>query len=320
MARAPWTKGLLGLLAVATVGLAVALVLRSTPESHRGGEARAVSRSILAVRPKARHRPTGGDAGGAVRRRRVVRLPDPLRVPALRSYLAARSGSVSIAVLDLKTGQRWLYRPGERAVTASIVKVDILETLLEHAQTAHEPLTSTDMDVATGMIDESDNNDATDLWDDDDGSSGIGAYNEAAGLRQTELNPIGYWGLSTTSASDQVQLLRQLVRPHSLLDRPSRNYELGLMESVTPDQDWGVNAGVPSGVKVALKNGWLPNGDGWEINSIGYVHGDGRSYLIAVLTSGDPSEGYGIDTISQISSDVWHGLAPTHAQSQPTVE
>jgi hypothetical protein len=176
------------------------------------------------------------------------------------------------------------------------------------------------MEVATGMIEDSDNDDATDLWDDDDGASGISAYNEVAGLRQTELNPVGYWGLSTTSASDQLRLLRQLVRPRGPLDRASRNYELGLMESVAPDQDWGVSAGVPSGVKVALKNGWLPNGDGWEINSIGYIHGDGRAYLIAVLTSGDPSEGYGIDTISQISSDVWHGLAPTHAQLEPTVE
>ena len=116
-------------------------------------------------------------------------------------------------------------------MTADIVKVDILETLLERAQTAHQPLTSADMDVATGMIENGDNNDANELWDNDDGSAGIGAYNGTAGLRQTELNAVGYWGLSTTSASDQLPLLRQLVGPRGLLDHASATYELGLMKT-----------------------------------------------------------------------------------------
>jgi len=38
------------------------------------------------------------------------------------------------------------------------------------------------------------------------------------------------------------------------------------------------------------------------------VFGAGRNYLIAVLTTGNPSEVYGIDTIEQVSSDVWSAL------------
>ncbi len=59
------------------------------------------------------------------------------------------------------------------------------------------------------------------------------------------------------------------------------------MEHITPDQDWGVSGGVPHNVTVALKNGWLPTGEygSWEINSIGWVRGDRRDYLIAVLTA-----------------------------------
>jgi beta-lactamase class A len=316
--RSRWGASLLATAALVAAGVLLAVALRSRSDSHAAVSA--VARLGAATHPSAEDRALARAPRTVSHSRPSDRLRDPLQSPVLRSYLAARSGAVSVAVLDLKSGQKWIYRPGERAVTASIVKVDILETLLEHAQAEHEPPSSVDADVATGMIEDSDNDDATELWDSDDGSTGIGAYNEKAGLHQTELNTGGYWGLSTTSASDQVQLLRQLVRRHGLLDGASRRYQLGLMESVTPDQDWGVSAGVPSGVKVALKNGWLPNGDGWEINSIGYIHGDGRAYLIAVLTSGDPSEGYGIDTISQISSDVWHGLAPTHAQTEPTVE
>jgi hypothetical protein len=57
---------------------------------------------------------------------------------------------------------------------------------------------------------------------------------------------------------------------------------------------------------------WVPitSGSDWEINSIGWVDGDGRDYLIAVLTAGDPSEANGITTIEDIARHVWDGLAP----------
>jgi hypothetical protein len=85
------------------------------------------------------------------------------------------------------------------------------------------------------------------------------------------------------------------------------------MESVESDQQWGVSGGVPAGVSVALKNGWVPltSYTYWEVNSIGRIKGDGRDYLIAVLTAHDPSEQYGIDSIEGISSIVWNALAPS---------
>ena len=68
----------------------------------------------------------------------------------------------------------------------------------------------------------------------------------------------------------------------------------------------------PARATVALKNGWLPlnsaNSD-WQINSEGWVSGSGRDYLIAVLTTGNPSEQYGIDTINQLAAMVWRDLA-----------
>ena len=56
-----------------------------------------------------------------------------------------------------------------------------------------------------------------------------------------------------------------------MLSDASRAYILGLMRDVEAVQAWGVSGGVLAPATVALKNGWLPIGGGWEINSIGQV-------------------------------------------------
>jgi hypothetical protein len=63
---------------------------------------------------------------------------------------------------------------------------------------------------------------------------------------------------------------------------------------------------------VALKNGWLPldlasNSD-WQVDSIGWVYGHGRNYVLAVLSNGNPLEQTGIDTISYIASKIYAQL------------
>jgi hypothetical protein len=86
---------------------------------------------------------------------------------------------------------------------------------------------------------------------------------------------------------------------------------LSLMEDVTPSQRWGVSGGVPAQVTVALKNGWLPlrgPGSDWQINSVGWISGAGRNYLMAVLSTGNPSEQYGIDTIDALAATVWQRM------------
>ena len=80
------------------------------------------------------------------------------------------------------------------------------------------------------------------------------------------------------------------------------------MQSVVPDERWGVSGGVPSNASVALKNGWLPLNSAdtdWQINSIGWVRGDGRDYLVALMSTGNPSEQYGIETLDSVSSLIW---------------
>jgi hypothetical protein len=238
---------------------------------------------------------------------------------SVSAYLAGRQGTVLAAVYDVATGQTWQLGDGPAQDEASIVKLDILETLLARGGTGG--LSAAQSALARSMIEDSDNDAATSLWDAAGGATGLSAYNVRAGLTGTNPSPCvtcaGFpwpgWGLSSTVPGDQLALLKQLVVPGAgaLLSGAERAYALSLLENVTPDQAWGVSGGVPAGAKVALKDGWLPlNGAGtdWQINSVGWVCGDGRDYLIAVLSTGSPTEQYGIGTVSGLSSRIWAAL------------
>src|SRR6202007_1779704 len=117
-----------------------------------------------------------------------------------------------------------------------------------------------------------------------------------AGLSATAPATDGVWGRTTTTALDRLAMVRAVEAPNAVLTDASRAYILNLMEHVTPSQDWGATGGVPADVTVALKNGFAPIDGAWQINTEGWVDGQGRDYLVAVLTSGNPTEVYGIQT------------------------
>jgi hypothetical protein len=240
--------------------------------------------------------------------------------PASASYLSGRAGTVLAAVYDLRTGRSWHLGQGTPQAEASIVKLDVLETLLaERADGGGSGLSASDRTLAEQMIEDSDNDAATSLWYAVGGGASIRSFNARAGLTDTAPSSCvvcpGFawpgWGLTTTTPDDQIALLRQLVTPDSVLPRAARAYALSLMEDVTPSQRWGVSGGVPAQVTVALKNGWLPlhgTGSDWQINSVGWISGAGRNYLMAVLSTGNPSEQYGIDTIDKLAARVWQRM------------
>ena len=226
--------------------------------------------------------------------------------PALVEALNQRAGIVSASVLDLATGSTYNYRPGQLGITASIVKVQILGALLAQAQAVGRGLTPTEESTAASMIELSDNDSATALWNEVGGAPAVFAFDRSVGM--TSTTPALAWGLTVTTAADQVTLLQHLVEPNPVLSNGSRAYELDLMENVTPSQAWGISSGTVAGTTVALKNGWLPVGSEWSVNSIGWVSGSGRDYLIAVTTSADPDEDYGIASISMVAAAAWGAL------------
>ncbi|MFE6750943.1 serine hydrolase [Kitasatospora purpeofusca] len=222
---------------------------------------------------------------------------------ALHSAVDRAEGAVSVAVTDLGTGQSLSYGgPGHGFATASIVKLDILAALLLRTQDVGSTPTAAQRDLATTMIENSDNDSATGLWDEIGGDPGLDAANARFGLTATEAGQDGYWGLTSTTADDQLRLLRQVFTDDSLLSATSRSYIRELLDQVEDDQRWGVGAAASNG-GFEVKNGWLPrDSDGlWVINSIGRVERDGHELLIAVVSDGNPTDTDGVDLVESVA-------------------
>jgi hypothetical protein len=103
--------------------------------------------------------------------------------------------------------------------------------LLQHQQ-AGTALSTTERQLAVEMIEDSDNNAATSLWDDVEGPEGMEAGDAALGLRDTVPgDPVGSMGMTTTTTvNDQLRLLDDLTSARSLLTASARGYELGGQE------------------------------------------------------------------------------------------
>jgi hypothetical protein len=237
-----------------------------------------------------------------------------------QGYLAGRRGTVEAAVYDLSTGQQWALGRQAPQAEASVVNLEILEAMLNQRRVQRTVLSLTEQELSPPMIEQSDDNAATTLWGDVGGTKGMRAFDHEAGLLRTSpsscLQCSGFsgpgWALTTTTPQDQIALLRQLAQPSAVLDKNGQKYALYLLEHGTQSQRWGVSGGVPPGVTVALRSSALSLGGGskWQVNSVGWVSGGGRNYLMAVLSTGNASETYGIDTLNHLGAMVWSTLAP----------
>lgn len=229
---------------------------------------------------------------------------NPFFGTALSSYLKSRSNRVTAAVYDVTSGQTYVYNPGVREVTASLVKIDILAVLLRECQLSHRVLTSGESQLATSMIESSSNRAATKLWNDVGQLPPMSAFNHLVGFTQTIMS--WSWGDIETTPLDQLALLKMIVLPNSILTDSSRAYEASLMQNVDQTERFGLGSGPPPTATIGLKDGYYPEPTtGWQINSAGYVHLGNRFYLAAIMTSHNPNEEYGIDTVNEVAKLIW---------------
>ena len=219
--------------------------------------------------------------------------------------LEGRTGTVSVAVSAPGRGLTCRLSASRQYDAASIAKVVILEALLHRAnQSEDRGLTASEGRLARAMITRSDNDAASSLWR-SLGRQRLNAVLSRAGTDDTVLGDNGYWGLTRTSARDQLKVLDAVSR---------RPYAMKLMGEVIAGQDWGVSAGAPDDVRTHLKNGWLPRArNGWRVHSIGTFTGAGRDYRMALLSHDNDTQKYGVRTLERIATAVHRSLGESKA-------
>lgn len=228
--------------------------------------------------------------------------------------LGAHHGRYALAVEDLTSGHSAAHGSSSETFTsASIIKVDILAALLLQTQDRGGRLSSAQRQLVSDMIRFSDNDAAQKLWIDIGRRQGLDAANARLGLTPAHAGQSVAWGLTRTTARDQISLLKAVFTQDSPLNAASRSYVRALMSTVTDGQNWGVGAAGAPGDQPALKNGWLPDGtpQRWVVNSMGIVERAGHTLLVVVLTDGQPTRETGIALIEQAATTAVDALVRT---------
>lgn len=224
----------------------------------------------------------------------------------LTALLNQRSKSASsVSIVDVTARRTLTVGSASGMVTASIVKLELLETVLVIAQSRHRGLTAAERRHLVPMIEHSSNADADWVSTHVGGRPGVGGWEHKLGLRRsvTVIGTQGHWGLTTTNAGQQIALLHNLVDAHSPLTAANRAYALHLMRSVERDQRWGVPPLATSGTP-ANKNGWVNivhDHNYWAVNSIGVVTVRKHQLLVAVLTQHNHGFAAGKRRVAQLA-------------------
>ncbi|MFF9806126.1 serine hydrolase [Streptomyces coeruleorubidus] len=227
----------------------------------------------------------------------------------ITAALATRKGTVAVGLYDRSTNTNCTLRASSAYDSASVVKVTVLATLLWDAKKHNRYLTDRENTLARAMITKSDNAATSTLWK-QLGMTKIKGFLTAAGMTQTTPGANGYWGLTQITVTDEQKLLKLITARNAVLSDNSRAYILKLMGQVVSSQRWGTPYGVPSGVTVAVKNGWLQRAtNGWRVHSVGAFKGGGHDYMITVLTHGNSTMNYGIATIQAVAKVIHRDLA-----------
>lgn len=217
------------------------------------------------------------------------------RLDAAERFVDRRAGAIAFAMTaagaDRSGGvdRHVLFPP------ASVVKSMLLAAELQRLDAAGLPLDPTTEQLLTNMITVSDNDAATAIYT-RVGDAGLLDIAERVGMSDIQVG--GSWGYTQISADDMALLFSQLDR--ALPERYAR-FGRGLLGSITPEQSWGVPT-VAGRWKVRFKGGWLPTDSGQLVSQAAELRRDGRKLGIAILTDGQPSMEYGIETVEGVAA------------------
>lgn len=273
--------------------------------------ATAVLASATAVVPGASAAPTSGapTARGGISTRAAMPTAAPTAAPgvawapdvaAARAYADGRPGTVSFVVRE---GDRtWSSRGARTVPAASLMKTMFLAAYLRAGDVRGRALRARDRALLDPMIRRSDDTSATRVRG-IVGDARLRRLGRAVGMRDLRLASV--WGLTRTSARDQVALFRRL---DEVLPARHRAYAHRLLETVVRSQRWGVGAiALPAGWTLRFKGGW-GSGSGAVDHQSALLLGDGRRVALSITTTDNGSHAAGKATLRGVAARLLRGV------------
>ncbi len=229
--------------------------------------------------------------------------------PQLGSYLTSIGTNVGVVIYDVTRQHYYDYNSDSQFIVASSMKVPIMFTFFDALEQQGQEPNSEQMNVLTTMIENSDNDSASDLYYNElNGAQSITNYMQKIGV--SGLDPAtNAWGYSMITPQTMVNLLA-LLYEGKILTSQDRATAYGLMENIEPDQQVGVGDTAPNGFTVAMKDGWVIGPDNlWAMNSSGIVMSHKETYIISVYTQEQLSLDDGQEIVRHVCSSVASLLA-----------
>lgn len=171
-----------------------------------------------------------------------------------RSFARSRGARVRFALrVDTRT---WSFRGHETTRAHSLLKATVLVAYLRRGGVRDRDLTARERALLTPMIRRSANGPVAPLLAALGGVEPLRRVGRLVGMR--DFRPVdGLWSTSRISAIDEARLFARLW---SVLPPRHREYALGLLAGVVPEQRWGMPQVAPSGWEVRFKSGWNDRG------------------------------------------------------------
>ena len=224
-------------------------------------------------------------------------FPSATAIAKAIAWLRQRSGVTAVAVVD-SNGVLHGWDQNRQFVTASVIKAMLL---VEYLRT-HATVSSSALATLTPMIELSDNNAAEAIYH-VVGDGGLYALARAAGMKRFAI--YGQLFGAQLTAADQAGFFYRLP---GLVPKAHRALALYLLSHVVSYESWGIPAEArPRGWQVWFKGGWRGTDIGQLVHQVARLHKGAHTFSMAVFTDGDPSQGYGIETIEGVAARVLAG-------------
>ncbi|RRR97615.1 serine hydrolase [Glycomyces terrestris] len=220
-----------------------------------------------------------------------------------KAYLATTATQTQASIIVGRANRVITTNKSRIHDTASLVKMEILAMLLEkYSKVSSIPAEKKEW--ARTMITQSHNDNTTKLYNFLGGCDALKAAHVRYGLKNTAASADCRWGLTTTTAPDQLRVLNMLTAT-GYFNQEKVDYARSLLGAVVDSQDWGVTAAANSGDTVWLKNGWDSRsslGGLWVVHSVGYISIPNKHDVrMAILTSKAPDYAKGVTIVEQLA-------------------